>query len=198
VRYAIDPREYFPGPETMGIVDIRDLGVDYTGAYWVSGLHVRDAQIEAAEAGLTPGGPDSSSTGYIDAASKALPGWDVSAEACGSSTGISTGGNPELTPETPTPNSWQCQRQVRGGDTSNALDLTVRNFDTATIDSAKAGLDGGAPVTLTARGDGPIALTLDGLSASASGPCLEGSSVQAGQTTLHLDLSGDSCEIVMG
>jgi pimeloyl-ACP methyl ester carboxylesterase len=196
VRYAIDPRQYPAGAETEGVVDVRDLGIRYQGAYWVSGMQERQAVDDQAAAGNS----SASLTATIDATSHAIPGWQVSAQSCGSSTGLggSLGGNPELTPRNPTPNQYQCQAQAHSGQLSNTLDVSSANLASATIDASRAQLGASSPLTLNATGDGPLSLTLANLSAaSVQGSCVASFTSGPSSVVLQLNLLSTPCAITL-
>lgn len=197
VRYRVDPRQFFPGPETIGVADIRDLGIDYDGAYWVSGLELRDDVLASAS------GPDATDAvvGGIDATSHARPGWHLSTDTCGDSVGLggSMGGNPHLKPRNPTPNAYYCQAQERSGSPSNELDLVVEHVDRVTVDVPGAGLASDVPLLVHAVGDGPLTLTLAGIGdTDVAGPCVTSVSIGANATTVTLDLSSAPCTISVG
>jgi hypothetical protein len=184
VRYAVDARHYPAAPEPTGVFDARDIGLIYTGAYWVSGLVVRPDVEERA----TAGGADESVVAAIDVASHALPGWSLTTEACGGGFGTGSGdgaGNPQLEPRGPTPHEFVCQAQVRGGALEPVLDLAARNLASGAIDVAAAALAGG-PFTIVATGDGPFSLVLVGSAApAAAGDCVAG-------------VSGNRIDLVLG
>ena len=194
VRYLVDPRQYFPGPETIGVTDIRHLGLDYDGAYWLSGLELREDVIAAAA--LDGAGEDV--VGGVDAISRARPGWHIETESCGDGIGFGgeLGGNPDLQPRVPTPHAYRCQAQRRTGEVANQLDLAARNTGAVTVDVAGAGLDGHEPLLVRATGDGPLALTLDGVTGgSVLGTCVTDVDRGPHVVTLHLELAADPCTI---
>lgn len=197
VRYTLDPRQLFPGPETIGVVDTRDLGIDHDGAYWVQGLELRDHVVTSA----SHGDASSATVGSIDATSHARPGWDLATASCGDSVGLGgrLGGNPGLTPRTPTPNAYRCQSQEGSGMPGNELDLVARHLELATIDVPGAGLATDTPLVVHATGDGPLVVTLAGIaSADVVGSCVTSVTVATGATAVALDLSTAACTITVG
>jgi hypothetical protein len=212
VRYVIDARHYPAGPEVIGVHDLRDLGVRYEGAYWVSGLVVRPEVEEEATrlgrlvAGNSLGGPGPEVAASIDAASHGRGAGTLATESCGDSVGFAglQGGNPSALPDEGgstgvmwnNPNHWICQAQLWSGGAAGVLDLAVRNLAAATVDLRGAGLQ--APnVVVRAAGDGPFALTLVAPGRlTASGPCVVSQSSTPGALTAHLDLSSP-CEVTI-
>lgn len=197
VRYFVDPRHYFAGPESIGVVDIRDLGISYDGAYWVDGLVLR-AGVEAAAAA---GGATDDVVSGLDATSHGIAGWELGTSSCGDSVGLggSLGGNPTLTPRAPTPHAYRCQAQERTGSPANELDVVAANLERATIDAVSAGLQPDAPLRLRATGDGPFVLTLAGyVSGDVAGACVTSASTSPTATTLALELSEEPCAIELG
>lgn len=194
VHYRIDPRQY-PPAAFNGLFDIRDVAVSYDGSYWVSGVQLRaDAELLGVSR-AAPGGVDTSALGILNAVSHALPGWQRSLEDCSPTVPVGvagvSGGNPEAEPFSPTPNTYQCQRQLHGGELSPLLELQVQNLDAATIDLAAAGMPRAA-FSVQAVGDGPLVLSFTNASIrSASGSCLQGFS----RDTVKLLLSETPCEI---
>lgn len=194
VRYFVDPRQFFAGPETIGVSDIRDLGIDYDGAYWISGLDLRDEVVMAAAAA----GAGEDVVGGVDVISRGRPGWQLSTESCGDSTGLGgeLGGNPSLRPRVPTPHTYECQAQIRGGDLANELDLTALNTRAVTVDLAAAGLDGRSPLLVRASGDGPLTLTLTGMTGgNVDGTCVTRLDRHPNTASLHLELTDEPCTI---
>lgn len=194
VHYRIDPRQY-PPAAFNGLFDIRDVGVVYDGAYWVSGIQLRADSELLGVTKAAPGGVDTSALGIINVVSHALPGWQLSLEDCSPAAPVGvagvSGGNPEAEPFSPTPNTYQCQRQVRGGDLLLLLELQVQNIDAATIDLAAAGLSAGA-FSVQAKGDGLFLLKLsNGAISKADGPCVQSFSRDA----VQLLLTETICEI---
>jgi predicted esterase len=220
IRYNVDPRQFVAGSENLGILDIRDIGISYSSVYWLSGLTVRPADIAIATAqakgvggnGASQPGPET--LGSADVASHALPGWDISTEPCGDSSGFSgaegtplAGGNPYAEPDHETSlgtgatynnyNHWQCQRQLRGGAPGRVLDLHSTNFATMSADMSAAGLADG-PFTVHATGDGPLDLTLTGAQiTSATGACVGSQKPTANGIELALTLSSTPCDIAV-
>jgi hypothetical protein len=152
--------------------------------------------------GQAPGGADTTGEATVDAESHALPGWAETTKSCGSSTGVAGvpggGGNPYLSPRSPTPNMYQCQAQVPGGASENKLDLTTTNLDAVTVDVPRAGLPASGAWTLSATGDGPVTVTLDGYSGRASGSCVQNVTQDTGSTTLRLQLGAAACPVSLG
>lgn len=207
VRYVIDPRQLRAGPEPIGLFDIRDLGIRYKGAYWVSGLEVR-SEVEARAVapptanlqGNYIGGAGEDVVASIDIASHARPGRQSGTEGCGESTGLGgeLGGNPDLEPSNPTPNSYICQRQLRSQETENTLELTSRNLEGATVDVAAAAINPNEGLRLVARGDGPLRLILDGVvAADVAGACVTGHNSGGSATELVLALDSTPCTVTL-
>lgn len=194
VHYRIDPRQY-PPAAFNGLFDIRDVAVGYGGAYWVSGLQLRaDAELLGVTR-AAPGGVDESALGIINIVSHALPGWQLSIEDCTAAVPVGVaginGGNPDAEPFSPTPNSYQCQRQLRGGILAPLLELQVQNLDAATVDLAAAGVHRTA-FSVQAVGDGALVLSFGNAAISkASGTCVQGFS----HDTVKLLLTETPCEI---
>ena len=213
VRYVVDARHYPAGPEVIGVHDLRDLGVRYQGAYWVSGVRVRPEIEEEATglgrlvAGNSLGGPGPEVTASIDVTSHARGAASLATESCGDSVGLAGvegGGNPTALADEGgstglmwnNPNHWICQAQLWSGDPAPALDLAVRNLAAATVDLVGAGVQGPGLV-VRATGDGPFSLVLTGPGLrTATGPCVTGQASAPGALTLELDLSSP-CEVTV-
>lgn len=193
VHYAIDPRQYPAAPENIGVFDVRDLGIRYQGAYWVSGLQVRPDDEQAAQAS----GATDSVVASIDVTDRSRPGWQITTSDCGSGTGTTStdGGNPELDPRNPTPHTWLCQAQVRGGAPDRQLDVAEHQFQAATMDLRRSPLGGDGSFTAVVAGDGPFHLTLSGISATATGDCLAAGGPTPGGTELDLNLGSAPCTL---
>ncbi|MGH7856560.1 MAG: alpha/beta hydrolase-fold protein, partial [Candidatus Binatia bacterium] len=195
VRYVVDPRQYFAAPEPLGLFDVRDIGIGYDAAYWVSRLRVRP-ELEALAGSSTRVGEEVVAT--IDAASHARAGRVLSSVSCGNSTGVggAAGGNPDLRPRNPTPHQYQCRGQTVSQDApAQLIELLTSNLAAAAIDVPGAGADTSAPLRIIARGDGPLDLILLGLAGSADGLCLAESAADAEATRLSLELDSEPCTI---
>ncbi|MEK6806397.1 MAG: hypothetical protein AABY95_07090 [Pseudomonadota bacterium] len=198
VRYRIDPRQY-PPAAFNGLFDIRDVGVSYAGANWVFGLRMRPDIESLAASGGAPGGTDETSLGDFTAVSHALPGWQITLEDCveGLPVGIAgvAGGNPQSEPLLFSPNAYQCQRQVRGGEFAPLLELSARNLEAAAVDLAAAGLADQA-FAVQAQGDGAFELHLTASALrNAGGACVQKFTAESESAILHLQLSANLCEI---
>jgi len=210
VRLAVDPRHWLSGTEEIGVFDTRDLGLRNDTAYWVSAVTPR-AELTNADLGVflggnAPNGPTDEVVGRIDVASHALPGWGMASESCGDGVGFAGlyGGNDQAEPDISgntglpyyNPHAFRCQDQLRSGAAGgNQLDLVVSSLSAATIDLAGAGLDGGGLVTVMARGDGELRLTLSEAGA-VEGDCVTGEPEVIGSATvIDLLLDDTPCEI---
>ena len=131
VVYKTYPFQFFP-----------DLGLEYRGAYWVSGLEVRDASHD-------------SSFGMIDARSRAL------AAGCRDA---ATRLGPEVRFYAPTTDPYLflgLRRTATPGAASNGLEATLRNLSAATLDLARMAIDD-TSFSADVAGDGMAKLTFLG------------------------------------
>ncbi|MEY2475014.1 MAG: hypothetical protein QOG87_329 [Actinomycetota bacterium] len=144
-----DPaRVRFTAPAFDKAID--DLGLQPTGAYWVSAMTARD---RAQKAGL-------------DAESLARPARAVEEEIFTvdenlTKTADFCGPHPNLRGG----NNWNIQgRSFKTADRAavNGMTISLANLASATIDANRAGLDDGAPMELTTSSDRTTALTLVG------------------------------------
>lgn len=208
IRYRIDPRHYLASTpkasEPLGVFDVRDVGIAYRGAYWVSGLEVRPEVEELALGPMAPGGADTSVVGAIDVATRARSDWDDAVLGCDNvppfGVGVGPGGNPDLTPPSPTPHLYQCQTRAFSLPEGSVLDLDVRNLSKGAIDLAGAALDSAATFNVRAKGDGPFLLTLVGVeTTNVTGSCVlpEGVLVGLGATSIDLQLGDSVCEVTV-
>ncbi len=177
IRYSIDPRQYPTDLQSSNaLYDIRDVGIAYQNVYWLQDLQMRPGIEDMVFAGQAAGGLDESLFGKIDITSRALPGWDIATEDCGSSTGTGVdgdaGGNPDAEFIMPTPHEYQCQGQLRMGEPEKVLDLSVQNLISASVDLRSASLT--EDFLLRAKGDGQIELKfLNGDISRAEGLCVD-------------------------
>lgn len=192
VWYGIDARHFPAAPEPIGLYDIRDVGISYTGAWWVSGLEVRPEVEQTAVAGGA--GPEV--VAWIDARSRAIGGWDVATQGCGEGQGLdSSSGNPDLEPTGPTPHTYLCREHIASSTaTEPVLDLAVRNLSAGTIDVAETGL-GSPGFAINATGDGSFTLRLDGIAGNASGECVTDVTVDGGSTVVELTIDSEACVV---
>lgn len=147
VRYSVD---------TSTFVSAREYGYElkYEGAYWISGMKVRDG------AGGT--------VGTADIASMAVPArtsiqrtsdgrHDNKAngrDLCGPNPDIRDGSAWREIANDVTPGSAQA--------VANAVEGTLVNLDAITLDLKRMGVEDNQPVSLKISGDGPVTLTLRG------------------------------------
>lgn len=162
VRYRIDPRQYVQQQSFMGVYDTRELGLDYSAAYWLFNLRVRAEVEQQATNEGAPKGVGEEIVGAIDAVSHVRGGWKLNVKDCGHSLGLggNLGGNPEIEPYSPTPHDWECQAQDWSGDPEPLITLTTRNLESAGADLYAAGFDAGVPFDLRISSDGPLSLHL--------------------------------------
>lgn len=213
VRYAVDPRQFHPGVEWMGVADIRDLGVEHDGAWWIDDATVRDELSqtvfdEATEiAGNVLEGPDDEVVGTVTAVSHMLDGWQRTPTSCGDEIGLAgQSGNDKVSPipggttgvAYPDPHHFICQEVDATASTFEPiLDLTVSNLAHIAVDTVAAGFD--RSMTIRAIGDGTTTVRLTGLPAApAHGDCVRGQTVVDGARILTLELSGVPCEVRTG
>jgi pimeloyl-ACP methyl ester carboxylesterase len=129
---------------------IRDLGLQPTGAYWVSAMTARD---DAQRAGL-------------DAESLARPARVVANEILEVNENLTKtadfcGPHPNLRGG----NNWSIEGRsftTAQRDAVNGMTVALANLASATIDANRAGLDSSAPLELRTTGDGTTVLTLVG------------------------------------
>jgi dienelactone hydrolase len=213
VRYVVDARHYPAATEVIGIADVRDIGLGYSGANWLRDLTVRpDGEARATTvgrpaAGNTVGGPGPEVVALADAVSHARAGWRLAVSDCGQSIGLAgtgTGGNPDAEPDGGgatgltwnNPNAWRCQSQAWDGGVEPGLELTTRNLSTAGIDLRGAGIDAQRTFEVRAAGDGPVALRLVGAARRvASGPCVTGMAPDSDALVVQLSLSATPCVV---
>ena len=204
VRFAVDPRQFVPGVEWLGVAHLDDIGVRHDSAWWITEVRLRDDVISAAEntgldlAGNTVGGPGDEVVGELTAVSRMLDGWERSTETCGNEVGLAGfSGNPEVeqTPggasgvTYPDPHHFVCQRQLQTTPRLEpVLVLDLRNIAALAIDVVAAGMP--SSFELAAVGDGAVEVTLltdDQL--TASGSCVD--SQEQTDTGLRLSLTLD-------
>lgn len=204
LRYRVDPRHYAPGLSYTALADTRDLMPAPSGAYWVTGMAVRDSVVAQAMSGAAPAGLDESVLGQLDVVSHALEGAERGLVDCTPTISVGVagvaGGNPESTPLTPTPNYYQCQQQQRSGAPQPQLELQARNLDAMSVDLVGAGLQG-QNFVLSVLGDGPLLLTLSNAAVrNAHGEaCVTAAEGQNNgeHFRLQLELSTTPCEVMI-
>jgi hypothetical protein len=125
--------------------DDASLGLVHNHAYWVSGMRLADSGQPVPK-------------GAIDAFSHAFGLGDPSSVA-----GTTTGTAP--LPYTEFNRTWSEPPRI---PQANRLDLTLTNLAEATVDTARAGIDGCRPLTLAGSTDSAARLLLAGYEASSA------------------------------
>jgi hypothetical protein len=133
VTYVVNPTMDFPALHTVA---------DH--AYWASGLHLRDGS------GTAP-------LGTIDARSHGFGTGDPVPAATQHGGGALTGGNVPAIAYAETSRAWGA---APAEPVRDALDVTLKNLSTASVDLARAKLSCDATITL--KTDGPATLDLPG------------------------------------
>lgn len=136
--------------------DAPDLGLVHDHAYWVSGVRLTEAE------GLT-------AKGVVDARSRAFGVADPA-------TTRTTGGGVMQLPHTEVGLDWL---DAEAATPENALELTMTNVSTATVDVPRARLDPRSPLTVVSVADGASTLQLAGAFPTGSTVTADGEPVES-------------------
>jgi hypothetical protein len=136
--------------------DVPELGLVHDHAYWVSDVRVTDAEGPTAK-------------GVVDARSRAFGVTDPA-------TVRTQGAGVMQLPYTEIGLDWL---EPEAAAVENALELTLVNVSTATVDVARARLDPRAPLTVETTADGPTSLVLAGAFPGGTTVTADGQPVEA-------------------